>query len=478
MKLLLVNPYFRMGRTRETLAAVDAPPLGLGFLATYIRDRLRWEVEVLDPVVQGLEYDEVLDRATRSDAVGVSCYADIRFNALDFVRDVRHRTRSVRTVLGGPHASSLPSEILREVPEADFVVRGEGEITLAELLSGKDPASILGLTHRQGDRVIMNPDRPFMDSIDGLYVDYGFFRALERYPSDIEAPEEFRRLKNGYLIASRGCPFECGFCSNEQWKRRWRAVSPVRLVEEMVRPNREHGMEYFRFYDDLFTANEARVEEFCRCLKASGLKARFRVLCRAGTRRGTLESLRDAGCVSVGLGIESGSDRVLKIMNKGTNLETIAETVSICRELGLWVVGSLVLSIPGETIEDVRQTFRATRLPDSVMVNIHKLYPNTPFYRDLKGRGEVEDSVWFDRSIQGPLIYCRDRFPSARFWLKELKWFSLKAQYLHTLHHPGHALRNFGWVHGAYKVIKALLDIPLRGRLNRIACAIRGTPPL
>jgi radical SAM superfamily enzyme YgiQ (UPF0313 family) len=473
MKLLLVNPYFGQGRDARTEGATHSPPLGLGFLATYVRDHSACDVEVLDPLPQGIGEEEALRRASLADVVGLTCYADTRFYCFDFAEKVKRAHPGVLLVVGGPHTFALDEAILQHYPFVDLVVRGEGEETLLEIVQGKARAGIQGVTYRTAAGIVRNPDRAARRDIDAFRIDYRLLPPLEAYGGDVEAPAEVRKLRTIYTVATRGCPFHCSYCANIHWGQRWCATSPAELVARIRGWVEELGVEYVRFYDDLFTASRKWVLEFCRLLGESGLRVRFRVLVRAGTGADVLEALRDAGCVAVGFGIESGSDRILKRIDKRITRQQIVGTLRDCRRLGLWTIGAFIVSLPDETLEDYEQSLSLVPLLDTFQTNIQIIFPFTPFYEELKARGEIADEVWFQKEHEGRLLYTRENFPSARFSQRELEWMALRTQYRHFQSRPGKVIEKYGAIFGSAMVLLSIVDGPLRGRLFRFVFRFR-----
>jgi radical SAM superfamily enzyme YgiQ (UPF0313 family) len=250
-------------------------------------------------------------------------------------------------------------------------------------------------------------------------------------------------------------------------------VSPAELVRRIQGWVREYGVEYIRFYDDLFTSNKRWVLEFCRLLKEAGVRIKFRVLVRAGTDHEVLKALTEVGCIAVGFGIESGSDRILRRINKGITRQQVLDTIAVCRRLDLWMIGAFILSLPDETYEDYKQSLSLVPLLDVIPMGIHIIFPYTPFYLELKERGEIGDEIWFDKKHEGRILYTRERFKSARFSFDELRWMWRYAQYHHMLRRPGRTLRRYGPVFGSLYIVIACLDVPLRGLIFRMLFRFR-----
>lgn len=473
MKLLLINPYFGQGESKNTEGATHSPPLGLGFLGTYIRDHTDWEVEIVDPVPQHLTQTQVLMKVKSADIVGLSCFADTRFYCFEFAAKVRRKNKKCLLVVGGPYTFVMDDLILKHFPFIDILVRGEGEDTLLDIVNGKPKEEILGITYKKGKKIVRNSLRPFSPDIDKYYIDYSLLPSLDAYGKDIEAPAHLRKLKTISTIASRGCPFQCAYCANVHWQRKWRATTAPELVKRIEGWIDDFGVEYIRFYDDLFTANKAWVLEVCRLLKKNKIKVKFRVLVRAGTDKEVLKALSEVGCEAVGFGIESGSDKILKRINKQITRKQIIDTIKVCRKLKLWIVGAFIISLPDETKEDYKQTLSLAPMLDTFQTNIQIIFPYTPLYVEMKERGEISDDIWFDKKHQGRLLYTKENFESALFTTKELEWMSLQTYYHHFVHRPDKSIEKYGHIFGPLIILTALVDTPLKGSLFNLLFKFR-----
>lgn len=472
MKLLLINPYFGQGESQGTEGATHSPPLGLGFLGTYIRDYTKWQVEIVDPVPQHLTQSQVLKKVKSADIVGLSCFADTRFYCFEFAAKIKEKNKKCLLVVGGPYTFVMDDLILKHYPAIDILVRGEGEDTLLDIVNGKAREKILGISYKKGKQIIKNSLRPFSPNIDKYWIDYSLLPPLEAYGKDIEAPAHLRKLKTISTIASRGCPFQCSYCANVHWQRLWRATSPAELVNRIKSWVDNFGVEYIRFYDDLFTANKKWVLEVCRLLKENNIHVKFRVLVRAGTDKEVLKALAHVGCEAVGFGIESGSDKILKRINKQITRKQVIQTVKDCRSLKMWIVGSFIISLPDETYKDYQQTLSLVPYLDTFQTNIQILFPYTPLYNELKEKGEINDDIWFDKKNEGRILYIKENFKSAIFSVRELEWMALHTQYYHLLHRPQKAIERFG-ILGVLVIMIAATDTLAQGRIFNLAFKFR-----
>lgn len=478
MKLLLINPYFEGIKP-------DAPQLGLVFLGTYIQEHTDCEVQVIDPIPQGLSEDDVLSLAKKVDIVGLTCFTEIRFQCFDFAKRVKEENKDCKLVLGGVHATALDVSILEHYPFIDAIIRGEGEGTLLEIVNDKPYDEIAGITWRKNEKVIRNPNRPPIKNIDDLHFDYSLLPPIyvENW-RDEEVPFELKKLKHLPIIASRGCPYNCSFCaSHPYWGGMWRSLSPNELVHRLEDAVDKYRANYFRFYDALFPLKRKWVTDFCQLLKERNLDISFRIDIRSGSNREALEQLRKVGCSVVGMGVESGSDRILKRINKRTTRREIINTVNICEELGYWVIGYFMLGLPDETREDIKKTIELIKYFDYHNYTRFQIYPNTSFYDELKQVGEINDEIWFDKSKDVPIevkggedyfaeiratSYCKENFKSATFYQHELDWPIRYSFYYHNIHNPNAVIRKYGLLKGSLSLVKAIMDLPLKGRLHKM----------
>jgi anaerobic magnesium-protoporphyrin IX monomethyl ester cyclase len=467
MKLLLVNPNFD--------GVVIVPSLGLGFLGTYIREQSDCDVEIVESIQHSISQTQALEKAKDADIVGLVCYTESRFQCFDFADQVKQINPACQVIVGGPHVNTLDELIIRHYPSVDAVVRMEGEETLLGLVQGRPFEQILGITWRKHGEIIRNPDRPLIQNINQFHYDYGLAFPQFADWKDTEIAPELQKLRAIPIIASRGCPFQCTFCAaHQQWAKVYRGVSPEELVARIQYLVNEYQIGYFRFYDALFIGNEKYILKFCDLLEQAGLEIHFRIDIRVGTRPQVLERLRKVGCDVVGFGVESGSDRVLQRVRKGTNRTQIEETIAVCKALGYWIIGFFMVSLPDETLDDVHQTFELFKFFDYFNLQFYKIHPNTAFYQELKQKGEINDEAWFDRTYGyqtqygHEVYYCKELFPSANFSLAEGNALVGYADAMYHVTHPAELIRVQGWKKGTgIFLFAALMCLVLRWEQSR-----------
>lgn len=264
-----------------------------------------------------------------------------------------------RTIVGGPHATLFPEQML--VWGYDTVVVGEGEEHINLVLN--DPNCRLIRTPRIGTpaSLMSIDDIPFPNRSQA-----------RRYHFDVGGREA------ATMFTSRGCPYRCGFCSHAIWGTKLVQRSAKNVYEEVCQL-RDLGYRAVMFFDDTFAIDPGRLAEVCSQL--GNLDMLWRCFIRADTVDGeSLLSMARSGCVEIGIGIESGSQKILDIINKGTTVEQNSQVVQWCKDVGIVVKAFLILGLPGEsreTVEETRQWILANR-PDKLDLVFYVPYPNTP----------------------------------------------------------------------------------------------------
>src|SRR5579859_7936936 len=261
----------------------------------------------------------------------------------------RARPDSV-VALGGPQASVVDVATMRAIPAIDLIVRGEAEHTLPELVDAlaqpNSLASVPGLTFRRDGEIVRNPDAPLVMDLDALP-----FPAFHLFP-------DVGHCRHFPLELGRGCPFSCTFCStNDFFRRRFRLKSPAQMISDMRRVKQTYGISSFELVHDMFTVDRKRVMEFCEALIAS--KEDFTWGCSARTDcvdEELIALMARAGCRGIFFGIETGSARMQKIIDKGLELNDSRERVRSCDKFKINTAVSLMAGFPEETMNDLRQT--------------------------------------------------------------------------------------------------------------------------
>jgi radical SAM superfamily enzyme YgiQ (UPF0313 family) len=311
-------------------------------------------------------------------------------------------------VLGGVGAKSVEAEILRRFPWIDVVAHGEGERSVAPLVSalrdGRDLADVPGVFYRRPDgSIACNPQPARIDDLASIGRPAWHRTDLGRY--------------DAYgMVTSRGCPYPCTFCSVAPvWDRVFRFRSAEDVVGEMRELYERAGVELFLFQDEFFVSSKRAVHEFCRVLRASGLPVRWKAFARVDLADETLmAAMADAGCIEIRFGIESGSDRMLRRIRKGFTSAQAVEVVAAATRIVPRVDAFFIWGFPDETMDDFHQSLgvmAAFRLMGArILPSLLCLLPQTELYRSLtpeeRGRLEFCDELLPEYMITGHEICC------------------------------------------------------------------------
>jgi radical SAM superfamily enzyme YgiQ (UPF0313 family) len=359
MRIVLVHPAgsnWVPGRRDITATANRMAPLGLLSIAACL-ERAGHEVFVHDCLgpraVVGVEGNVRLILGHDPELVGFSATTSGFLDAWEMAAAVKEARPGVVTVFGGVHVSALGKTLLERFPQIDFLCPGEGEETLTELASGKDPARIDGLIRRDGEEVVVNAPRAPIPDLDGLpFPAYG---KLAGFPRGYNLPLfSYIRFPGATMITSRGCTYQCSYCDRSVFRRGYRWNSPAYIYDHMKHLRTRFGVRHLNVYDDLFTANRPRIAELCDLLIRNPLGMQFNCAVRVGqTDPDLLAMLKAAGCLMVSLGIESADPELLRRHKAGVTLEDVRGTVEMIHKAGLRAKGLFMMGLPGETEESI-----------------------------------------------------------------------------------------------------------------------------
>ena len=402
--VVLVNPratYF------NEIAQKCYPPASLLYLAAALIEA-GYSVTVIDANAFGLSDDQISAeiRTASPFLVGFSVYSEILPQVRDLCRLAVRAAPDARIVLGGPHATAVPETTLVQFPEADFLLSGEAEESLpllcGKILGNSPPADVPGAYFRNdAGRITSGPPHRLPD-VKGLPRPAKHL--LKRaYDEKLYYSILVRKKPVDTLFSSRGCPFKCGFCYN--FRRNYRAREPFDVVNELVKI-RESGIRDVEVCDDTFTVNEDRALEIFRLIQKERLDVSFRIKSRVDvfTERLAAEA-KKAGVYLVAFGMESGSQRMLDIMEKRITKEQCATARSLCKIYGMAAHSSWVVGYPGETPETVAETtdFIVKLTPTTANVAVLRPYPQTPAYLIARDEGSLVGE-WSPDAVDFPWV--------------------------------------------------------------------------
>lgn len=309
----------------------------------------------------------------------------------------KERDSKCVVVWGGLHPSIFAYDILKK-KECDYVIRGEGEETFSDLCdvlfkNRGSLSEINGLSYTEKDRIVHNPDRSLIQHLDQL-----------PHPNRINLKDRELMPKNtlGEIIGSRGCPYDCSFCSApEFWQRKVRFRSPEAIIEEIEEIIHEFGTKEFYFWDDSFTINKNFIYKLCDLLISKAIHIAWS--CR--TRVDLLDDklvfiMKKAGCVKFDIGIESGSPRILKYMSKDTSVAEVFKASKILKRHGMLWSAFFMIGIPEERKEDIQMTIALMKKlkPPVIYGSIYTPLPGTRIFQDLVESKMIDENNYeFER---------------------------------------------------------------------------------
>ena len=386
MKILLIYPYCLEDRINAEDSQVV--PMGLFSVAAVLVEQGH-DVQVVnwhDMRGQAEAMEKVL-AAEQPELVGLSILHANRWGGIEIARLAKKVAPGVHTVFGGIGASLLWKHFLAHFPEIDYIVTGEGEHGLADLVDCLDKGhtenieTIPGLAFRQGAALKCNPAAPLIKDLD-------------------ELPDPARYFTFQHLSLTRGCPGNCTFCGSPQfWQRKVRFHSACNFVDRIERLY-HRGVTFFYFSDDTFTLRKQLVLEVCREIMRRNLPITWAAISRVDTvDEEVLPAMRRAGCIQISYGVESANAGIRGFLNKKTDPAQIRRAFDLTAHYGIMTRAYFIYGCPGETWETIAENIALIReiKPLSAIFYILDIFPGTKLYRDYLAASGHTDDIWLER---------------------------------------------------------------------------------
>lgn len=445
MKLLLIRPCFSIERFYFPRFINES--LGIEYLASFLKKN--HQVKLIDAlaedwnnywtddnyqgtIFQGVKPKKLLQRIIEynPEIIGLTWPFSTQNNSIELtIKTIRKFSRTIPIIVGGPHPSANPPQILRQNKNIDIVVYGEGEITLKEILDEKlkNLDKINGIVYRKDNEIITNPPRKLMECLNELPFperNFGFYKNYSRQylyetiysrlknliPSDkkniwitskisglpfldslyYEAYNKRHYKKNlpaGDVITSRGCPNHCTFCAiHNMWQHTWRPRSAKNVLEEINLLVSKFGVKHINIQDDNFNISKERTIEICKGIVKN--KYNITLLAPAGAFVPTLDKevliwLKKAGLNELRMSIESGNQKILSnIIKKNIDLTKVKSVVDICKKLKIETEGAFIFGIPGESPETMKESLEFAQRTgfDRIVKFVFQPFPDTELY--------------------------------------------------------------------------------------------------
>ncbi len=439
MKVALVSPNsFSM---LKDFLDVCGPPLGLGYIASYLREHGEHTVKVIDSLTLNYSNQQIASEieAFNPEVVGVSFFSTpMVYDAMETTREIKKRRNDLFIVAGGVHVTFAARQTLWECNEIDVVVRGEGEKIMLNLLNNCNNKEkcclkrIKGITFRENKEIIETPPETLVQNLDSLP-----FPAFDLLPMD-----KYRLGKKRFatMITSRGCPFKCIYCSSSRlYGSKWRCRSPMNIIQEILLLKKRYGIDEIEFLDDNFMLNPSRAEKIAEKIREENIKISWTCSSRVDTISRfprILKKLKDAGCHAIYVGVESGSQKVLDFIGKKINLSQARKAIKAIKEAGIDSVASFILGFPCETRKDMEKTVKfALELdPTYVQFTLATPYPGTPLYEKALKERLLLERDWRKYDVLTPVLKVEGISPRELTYLlrKAYMSFYMRPKFLLT----------------------------------------------
>lgn len=431
MKALLINPHKLLPRS-FSLTQRPSPPLGLACIAGAI-EKQGYQVTVIDCVAEapdhyfifsdyedivalGIGFDEMSDKLDADyDLIGMSCmFSNNWLINRHLLNLLKQRYPGAVVIIGGEHASAIPEYCLNDCEGLDVVVTGEGEETVSELAilvkEKKSFSHIDGIVYKvrdRGEKIISNPRRKRIREINAIEVPAWHLFPLQKYfDNDISYGIAYGRSLP--VIATRGCPYECTFCSSPQmWGTKYTMRDVENVVDEIKHLNTTFGITNFDFYDLTAIVENQWILDFCAAVRREGLKITWQI--PAGTRSEAITyevavALKESGCKNITYAPETGSKKMLTAIKKKITVPKMLDSIDQSYKAGLDIKLNVLMGYPDERISDILKTYlflikASYHGATDASPSIFSPYPGSALFDELLEKNEVKLSDDFFKKI-------------------------------------------------------------------------------
>ncbi|MBM4140435.1 MAG: radical SAM protein [Nitrospira sp.] len=441
MKILLINPppydYGEYSRFLErTPIQTYTMPLGLGYIASFL-EREGYDVTILDAYVKKLSYEQIGNfiRELNPDVIGIQCLSDQRASWFMLVDLIRAVDNTIKIVLGGPHPSLMPEQVMTKC-HPDAIIIGEGEETMLELVKaweqGSDVSGVKGIAYQKDGEILFTQPRKRIKDLDILplpayhmvdindYQGWGFLQQIFKTRGIKELP------KYASISTSRGCFGNCGYCSSPLiWKRQWTQRSAKNVVDEIEMLNKRYGVEFIIMTDDVFSVNQKRVISICEEILRRNLQILWGFETAVNLISYDLLNLaKKAGCFCILYGVESGSATILANISKRIKEEDVVNAFKMTKDAGIVAGAFLMIGNPGENEKSVDATIELLRKiePDIILPQITMITPKTKIFDVAKEKSCIDESYWLT-DLPFPYYTCERNLKTLLRWYRKLFYY-------------------------------------------------------
>lgn len=415
------------------------PSLGIAYISA-VAEKEGHSVKIIDAEINDYNDEAILNGLLKAepDVVGFQTFYNTIDSCFRLAQKIKKQNSKTIIVFGGIQSTLFPEEALSNT-SVDFVVMGEGETVFKNLLKNLDNKQelikIKGLAFRENGRVVKNTREENIMELDSLPMPARHLFPMELYRSS----GNLRGKRNLHIMSSRGCPYKCAFCeSHMTFGKTNRFHSAERVTEELLILRDRYKADAVQFYDESFTLNKERVYRLCEEMK----KRRFHLPWSCFTRVNLididlLKAMKAAGCYQIFFGVESGVDRLLKLVNKMHTLEQVKKAIELTNKVRIQSTASFILGLPTETRDDALQTIEFAKKIKPTFANFLLFcpFPGTDIYEVSLKNGQIleKDASKWSNFNEEQVVYVsngRNKEDILKMVKKAYRKFYLRPQYL------------------------------------------------
>ena len=400
MKVMLSHGYFLHEDEAERKIMMPYPPQGLLHIGTYLNSK-GLECRIYDSTFKTFADFCIFLEAENPKYLGLYVNLMTRPRIIKIIGFIRNsdRLKSMKIILGGPDVRYHAKQYLQK--GADYCLSGEGEHATFQLIKNIDTGnlkgiqSVKGLTYRNGkEEIVFTGEPELISSLDDLpFPDFELI-SLQEYFSAWTSNHGYCSIT---ISTMRGCPYSCRWCSKAVFGRSFRRRSAAMVVDELERLQKGYSPDRFWIVDDVFTISKKWLTEFRDAIHTAKLEIKFECITRADRMdEEIIQLLKESGCYRLWIGAESGSQKVLDLMDRGVQAVLVQEMIKKTKQSGIEAGTFLMLGYPGETERDIMKTVKHLKLsaPDHFTLTLAYPIPGTEFYKEVKNKGLIIPGEW------------------------------------------------------------------------------------
>ncbi len=399
LRCILFSPNFTYveGSIYREVSNLD-PPLGLISLSAYLIKK-SYKTKVYDLNVEiesNIEIPDFLEKLNNvfdlSETIfGISFLTPYVYNSYEIAKQLKLKFPNSKVIAGGAHATFMADEVL-DSNNVDIVVRGEGELSLLEIVENKNLETIKGISYRDSKN-IHNPDRERIKDINTLpFPSYNQLK-MNKYAPILGS---YRKLPAANIITTRGCPGKCNFCCRT-FGQKVSFKTPNKIIEEIKLLIKDYKVKHINFYDDTFTLSKTRVLDFCNLLILENLNIEWTCFARIDTmNKEILLKMKEAGCYQIMYGVENFNQKILDSLAKGIKVEKIEEVLRLTKKVGIITRVSIMVGNTADTWDTYKANIKALKRlkPDILVSSIFTPIPGSQLYEWAEKNNRLLTKDW------------------------------------------------------------------------------------